>query len=65
MAFLTMEVLERHVRTRAITRYTPSSANRQVRAGVYASRDVARVGSDVSVLGPLAVAQNDNTDQRL
>jgi hypothetical protein len=60
MAFLTMEVLERHARTRAITRDTVSPANSPVAGVVDASRDVARVVSDVSVLCPRAAATSDN-----
>ena len=55
MAFLTMEVLERHARTRAITRDTVSPANQTVAGGGDASRDVARVVSHVSVLCPRIV----------
>src|SRR5215204_5940102 len=52
---LTMEVSERHARTRAIMRDTLSPANRPVRTGGDASRHVARVVSDVSVLCPRRV----------
>ena len=54
---LTMEVLERHASTRAITRDTHSPANRSGRTGVHASREVARVVSAVSVLCPRAAAR--------
>jgi hypothetical protein len=56
-----MEVLERHARTRAITRDTPSPANQPVRTDLHASLDVARVVSDVSVLCPRAVDGADNS----
>jgi hypothetical protein len=46
---LTIEVQRRHARTRAITPDTISPANRTVAGGGDASRDVARVVSDVSV----------------
>jgi DNA-binding NarL/FixJ family response regulator len=49
-----MEVSERHARTRAITRDTISPANRADPAVGNASRSVARVVSDVSVLCPPA-----------
>jgi hypothetical protein len=50
-----MEDSGRHARTRAITRDTLSPANRTVAGCAVASRDVARVVSDVSVLCPGAV----------
>jgi hypothetical protein len=59
MAFLTMEVLGRHSRTRAITRDRLSPANRRVAIGGDASWDVARVVSDVSVLCPCVVGYFD------
>jgi hypothetical protein len=52
MAFLTMEVSGPHARTRAITGDTVSPANRSGLDAEDASRDVARVVSDVSVLCP-------------
>jgi hypothetical protein len=58
---LTMEVPRRHARTRAITRDTVSPANRAVGEGGDASRDVARVVSDVSVLCPREVDGADNS----
>jgi hypothetical protein len=57
---LTMEVRERHARTRAITRDTAFPANRTEIRHNHASRDVARVVSDVSVLCPHAVDDSDN-----
>jgi hypothetical protein len=59
MALLTMEVPERHARTRAVTRDTLLPANRAIARGRDASRDVARVVSDVSVLCPLVVVGSD------
>jgi hypothetical protein len=59
-ALLTMEVQERHARTRAITRGTVLPANRVKRVVKNASRGVARVVSDVSVLCPCAVVGFDN-----
>jgi hypothetical protein len=50
MTFLTI-----HARTRAIIRGTPSPANRTDPSVGDASRDVARVVSDVSVLCPRGV----------
>jgi hypothetical protein len=55
-----MEVSGRHARTRAITRDTVLPANRVKREVKNASRDVARVVSDVSVLCPRAVVGFDN-----
>ena len=55
-----MEVSGRHARTRAITRDTLSPANRAAAGGRDASRDVASVVSDVSVLCPRAVVGFDN-----
>jgi hypothetical protein len=52
---LTMEVSRRHARPHAITRDTVSPANRAVAGSGHASRDVARVVSDVSVLCPRVV----------
>src|SRR6266508_7037343 len=60
-----MEVLERHARTRAITRDTLSPANQPVRTDLHASRGVARVVSDVSVLCPRAVDGADNSSVAL
>jgi hypothetical protein len=60
MAFLTMEVSRRHARTRAITRDTVFPANPPSSRAQYASRDVARVVSDVSVLCPRPVDDRDN-----
>jgi hypothetical protein len=60
---LTMEVLERHARTRAITRDTLSPANHTVRRTGGASRDVARVVSDVSVLCPRPVVCSYNRER--
>jgi hypothetical protein len=57
---LTMEVQDRHARTRAITRGTVLPANRVKRDVKNASRGVARVVSDVSVLCPRAVVGFDN-----
>src|SRR6266511_3835947 len=51
-------------RTRAITRDTLSPANRPVASSKDASRDVARVVSDVSVLCPPAGAESDNSSSR-
>jgi hypothetical protein len=59
-----MEVSERHARTRAIIRDTDSPANWLVAGGGDASRDVARVVSDVSVLCPRTVDEGDNIDSR-
>jgi hypothetical protein len=55
-----MEVLEGHARTRAITRGTVLPANRVKQDVKNASRGVARVVSDVSVLCPRAVVGFDN-----
>ena len=63
MAFLTMEVLERHARTRAIIRDTVSPANRATHGRTDASRDVARVVSDVSVLCPRHVVCSHNRER--
>jgi hypothetical protein len=60
MAFLTMVVPRRHARTRAITRGTVLPANRAKRDLENASRGVARVVSDVSVLCPRSVDSADN-----
>jgi hypothetical protein len=57
MAVLTMEVCEQYARTRAITRDTVSPGNQAIRDRSDASRDVARVVSDVSVLCPALVCQ--------
>jgi hypothetical protein len=57
---LTMEVSERHGRARAITRDTLSPANRTVAGSPDASRDVACVVSDVSVLCPRTVVYFGN-----
>jgi hypothetical protein len=57
---LTMEVSERHARTRAIIRDTVSPANRPDARVRDASRGVARVVSDVSVLCPPPVDVPDN-----
>jgi hypothetical protein len=57
---LTLEVLDRHARTRAITSDTLFPANRAASARNHASRGVARVLSDVSVLCPRRVVQLDN-----
>jgi hypothetical protein len=51
-ALLTMEVLCRHARPRAIIRDAVSPANRPDSSAIGMSRDVARVVSDVSVLCP-------------
>jgi NAD(P)H-binding len=64
-ALLTMEVWERHARTRAITRDAVSPANRPDQEAGDASRDVARVVSDVSVLCPRGVDDSDNLGGRL
>src|SRR6266498_1431367 len=56
-----MEVWERHARTRAITRDTLSPANRPFASSKDASRDDARVVSDVSVLCPRPDVHSDNT----
>lgn len=56
----TMEVPRRHARTRAIIGDTIPPANSHVLMGGDASRDVARVVSDVSVLCPRIVAGCDN-----
>jgi hypothetical protein len=63
---LTVEVRERHARTRATTRDTVSPANRAEWRLEDASRDVARVVSDVSVLCPRVVVEigNDPTSLR-
>src|SRR5213593_52793 len=58
---ITMEVSGRHARTRAITCDTVSAANRPGPDAGDASRDVARVVSDVSVLCPRVVDESDNT----
>src|SRR5688500_10561793 len=58
-----MEVPRRHARTRGITRDTLSPANQPVRTGGHASRDVARVVSDGSVLCPRADAKLGNAPQ--
>src|SRR5262245_41778183 len=55
-----MEVFGGHARTRAVTRDTDSPANRTAWKDGDASRDVARVVSDVSVLCPRAGAWSDN-----
>jgi nucleoside-diphosphate-sugar epimerase len=60
-----MEVSGRHARTHAITRDTVSPANRAVAGGEDASRDVARVVSDVSVLCPQRVVHADNDVRRV
>ena len=60
MAFLTMEVPTRHVRTRSIIGGVVSPANRDVPADAGASRCVVRVVSDVSVLCPRTVDCPDN-----
>jgi hypothetical protein len=57
---LTMEVSERHARTCAITRDVLSPANRPDPHGCDASRDVASVVSDVSILCPPAVVKLDD-----
>ena len=64
MAFLTMEVLVRHARTRAITRDTLSPANPGRCDRGDASREVGRVVSDVSVLCPRADAERGNSARR-
>jgi hypothetical protein len=56
-----MEVSERHARTRAIMRDTVSPGNQAMRGGHDASRDVAGVVSDVSVLCPRNGASQDNS----
>src|SRR6266508_7008232 len=56
-----MEVWECHARTRAITRDTLSPANWPVAGSKDASRDDARVVSDVSVLCPRLDVHADNT----
>jgi len=61
MAFLTMEVQERHARTRAIIRDAVFPANPPVAGNGDASRDDARVVSDVSVLCPPLGVHSDNT----
>src|SRR5215207_10250551 len=61
MAFLTMEVSGRHARTRPITCGAVLPANQPDPATDYASRDVARVVSDVSVLCPRAVVHTGNS----
>jgi hypothetical protein len=61
MAVLTMEVLERHARTRAITYDTLSPGNQAIPSGSDATRDVARVVSDVSVLCPQVGVSYDNS----
>jgi DsrE/DsrF-like family len=55
-----MEVWERHARTRAVIRDTVSPANQAVVGAGDASRDVARVVSDVSVLCPRSVVRRGN-----
>src|SRR5215204_5551176 len=57
-----MEVLERHARTRAIIRDAFSPANQPSSRAINASRGVARVVSDVSVLCPPLVAGTGNAD---
>jgi hypothetical protein len=61
---LTMEVPNRHSRTRVVTRGTHSPANCAVRRTGDASLDVARVVSDVSVLCPRADADRGNALMR-
>jgi hypothetical protein len=61
MALLTIEVSGRHARTRATTRDTVSAANRTDLRVSDASRDVARVVSDVSVLCPRFDALQGNS----
>src|SRR6266542_7013925 len=56
-----MEVSGRHARTRPITCDTVLPANQPDPATDYASRDVARVVSDVSVLCPRAVVHTGNS----
>src|SRR5262245_63729820 len=56
-----MEVFRGHANTRAVTRDTVSPAHRAVAGGGDASRGVARVVSDVSVLCPGAVDAPDNS----
>jgi hypothetical protein len=51
-----MEVPRRHARTPANTRTTLSPGNQAIPSGSDASRDVARVVSDVAVLCPRVVA---------
>src|SRR6266545_2767554 len=58
-----MEVSGRYARTRAITRDTHSPANRAVRRTEDASRGVACVVSDVSVLCPWTVDEADNSSR--
>src|SRR5215211_6064543 len=60
-----MEVSGRHARTRAITRDMLSPANQPVPTGGDASRDVASVVSDVSVLCPRPVDERDNSWRRM
>src|SRR5215204_984881 len=60
-----MEVSGRHARTRAITRDMLSPADQPVPTGGDASRDVANVVSDVSVLCPRPVAERDNSWRRM
>jgi hypothetical protein len=55
-----MEVSGRHARTRAVIRGTVLAANRTLPSANDASRDVARVVSDVSVLCPRGGAWFDN-----
>ena len=55
-----MEVTKRHARRRAITRDTAPPANPPDLDAGDASRDVARVVSDVSVLCPRHAARQDN-----
>ena len=64
MAFLTMEVLGRHARARAIIRDPVSPANLTICGAEVVSRDVARVVSDVSVLCPRTVSSFDNKGAR-
>jgi hypothetical protein len=55
-----MEGPEGHARARTIIRDALSPANRSLRGTGDASRDVARVVSDVSVLCPRSVADYGN-----
>ena len=55
-----MQVSERHARTRAIAYDTVLPGNQAIPSASDATRDVARVVSDVSVLCPRIVGDLDN-----